>query len=55
MEGKLKLLRDKIAYSTITVAFEARGSTLQTSRPKLPFPWLSELGLPNLLRLEESK
>jgi hypothetical protein len=54
-EGKLKLLRDKIAYSTITVAFEPRGSTLETSRVRLPFPWLSELGLPALLRLEETK
>ncbi|HEY8078464.1 MAG TPA: DUF4349 domain-containing protein, partial [Labilithrix sp.] len=55
MEGKLKLLKDKIAYSTITVAFEPRGSTLQTSRVRLPFPWLSQLGLPQLLQLDEAK
>ena len=47
LEGKLKLLKDKIAFSTITVAFEARGSTIQTTRIKLPFPWLTQLGLPS--------
>lgn len=55
LEGKLKLLRDRVAYSTITVAFQARGAGVQATRVRLPFPWLSELGLPNLLSLEESK
>jgi len=55
LEGKLKLLKDKIAFSTITVAFEARGSTIQATRIKLPFPWLSQLGLPTLLRLSEDR
>ncbi len=55
LEGKLKVLKDKIAYSTITVSFEARGAALQATRVQLPFPWLSELGLANLLRLEESR
>lgn len=55
LEGKLKLLKDKIAYSTITVTFEARGSTIQATRIRLPFPWLEALGLPNLLQLQESK
>ena len=35
-EGKLKLLNDKVAFSTISVSFEPRGSTLQTQRVKLP-------------------
>jgi hypothetical protein len=55
LEGKLKLLKDKIAYSTITVAFEPRGSTIQTTRIKLPFPWLTQLGLPSLLQLSEDR
>lgn len=55
LEGKLKLLKDKIAYSTITVHFEARGSTIQATRVRLPFPWLTQLGLPSLLSLSEVK
>ncbi len=55
LEGKLKLLKDKIAYSTITVAFEPRGSTIQATRIKLPFPWLQQLGLPTLLQLSEDR
>ena len=55
LEGKLKLLKDKIAYSTITVAFEPRGSTIQSTRIKLPFPWLTQLGLPTLLQLTEDR
>lgn len=54
MEGRLKVLRDKIAYSTITVTFEARGSGAVRDMPlRLPFPWLSTLGLPRLLSLQE--
>jgi hypothetical protein len=55
LEGKLKLLKDKIAYSTITVVFEPRGSTIQATRIKLPFPWLTQLGLPTLLQLSEDR
>lgn len=56
MEGKLKLLKDKIAYSTITVVFEGRGAALSgAQKVRLPFPWLGQLGLVNLLRLEEEK
>ena len=55
LEGKLQLLKDKIAFSTITVVFEARGSTIQTTRIKLPFPWLTQLGLPALLHLSEDR
>ena len=52
MEGKLKLLRDRIAFSTITVAFEARGAAAVRDMPlRLPFPWLSNLGLQRLLSL----
>ncbi len=55
LEGKLKLLKDKIAYSTVTVAFEPRGSTIQATRIKLPFAWLTSLGLPTLLQLSEER
>ncbi len=55
LEGKLKLLKDKIAYSTVTVAFEPRGATIQSTRVRLPFPWLGALGLPSLLRLSEER
>lgn len=55
LEGKLKLLKDKIAYSTITVVFEARGSAIQSTRIKLPFQWLRQLGLPTLLQLSEDR
>jgi hypothetical protein len=55
LEGKLKLLKDKIAYSTITVAFEARNSAIPSTRIKLPFPWLQQLGLPTLLQLSEDR
>jgi hypothetical protein len=55
LEGRLKLLKDKIAFSTITVTFDARTSSLKTLPLRLPFPWLATLGLPTLLRLDESK
>jgi hypothetical protein len=50
MEGKLKLLRDKIAFSTITVTFQPVET--QTVRDTtLPFPWLQDLGLSSLLNV----
>ncbi len=55
MEGQMKLLKDKLAYSTITVTYAARGSTIEANKVRLPFPWLSQLGLPSLLRLEDNK
>lgn len=55
LEGKLKLLNDKVAFSTISVTFEARGNAMATQRVRMPFPWLSSLGLPNLLQLSEDK
>ncbi len=54
MEGKLKLLRDRIAYSSITASFEPRGAAAVRDVPlRLPFPWLSGLGLPRLLSLSQ--
>jgi hypothetical protein len=50
MEGRLKLLRDKIAFSTITVTFQPVET--QTVRDTtLPFPWLQDLGLSSLLNV----
>ena len=54
IEGRLKLLKDQIAYSTVTVTFQGRGASALRDMPlRLPFPWLSELGLPRLLNLHE--
>jgi hypothetical protein len=55
LEGHLKLLNDRIAFSTITVNFEPRGMTITTQRVRLPFPWLNTLNLPTLLQLNEEK
>ena len=50
MEGKLKLLRELIAFSTITLNLRAQPQ--DTVRGvELPFPWLRSLGLPGLLSL----
>lgn len=54
IEGRLKLLKDQIAYSTVTVTFQGRGASALRDQPlQLPFAWLSELGLPRLLNLHE--
>lgn len=50
MEGKLKVLRELIAFSTITLRLQAQPKH-QVPNVNLPFPWLRELGLPNLLRM----
>jgi hypothetical protein len=53
IEGKLKLFRHRVAYSTLNVAFQARGATVETRPLRLPFSWLDQLGLPHLLQLED--
>src|SRR5262249_45522423 len=55
MEGRLNLLKAKIASSPIPVTFDARPAALKTLPMRLPFPWLGSLGLPTLLRLNEQK
>jgi hypothetical protein len=55
LEGKLKLLRHRVAFSTINVSFRPRGVAIQTRPTRLPFPWLEELGLRNLMQLEEGR
>ncbi len=51
IEGKLKYLRELIAFSTITVRFQAQPTETVESNVRLPFPWLNRLGLSNLLNL----
>lgn len=50
MEGKLKLLKELIAFSTITLRVHSRRQD-KIRGVTLPFPWLRELGLPKLLSM----
>jgi hypothetical protein len=51
LKGKLKLMSELAAFSTITVNFQARSVEHVSSEHPLPFDWLKELGLSNLLAL----
>ena len=52
LEGKLKYLRDRAQYSTITVSFQAKQSdTVKASAVRIPVEWLDQLGLGRLLNL----
>jgi hypothetical protein len=51
LEGKLKLLRDRIAFSTITVTFERTEPQRVRSQALLPFPWMRTMGLAPLLQV----
>lgn len=54
MEGKLKLLRDQIAFSTVTVTFAPLAAQQVRDTSLLaPFPWLQELGLQPLLDVHQ--
>lgn len=53
LEGKLKHLRDKIAFSTISVQYAPKSSAIAQTRFALPFPWVQTLGLSELVRLSE--
>lgn len=52
MRGRLRLLSELVAYSTITVSASQKRVVAETPRATLPFPWLQDLGLHNLMRLE---
>ncbi|HEX6274984.1 MAG TPA: DUF4349 domain-containing protein [Polyangiaceae bacterium] len=52
LKGKLRLLSELVAFSTITVNFRARPRDQVGSETRLPFPWLNELGLVPLMNLE---
>jgi hypothetical protein len=51
LSGKLKLLRDRIAFSTITVTFERTEPQKLRSQALLPFPWMRTMGLAPLLQV----
>ncbi len=51
IEGRIKLLRDRAAFSTITVSFQAKPVESVSSKVRLPAPWLYNLGLTRLLTL----
>jgi hypothetical protein len=51
LNGKLKLLRDRIAFSTITVTFERTEPQRVRSKALLPFPWMRTMGLAPLLQV----
>lgn len=55
LEGRMKVLKDRVAFSTITVTFAPRGSRIEVTRARLPFPWLGALNLASLLSLSEEK
>src|SRR5262249_33276670 len=52
LKGKLRLLSELIAFSTITVNFQARPQDAVAPDVLLPFDWLGGLGLPSLMNLE---
>ncbi|MDX2053602.1 MAG: DUF4349 domain-containing protein [Polyangiaceae bacterium] len=52
LKGKLALLGELIQYSTLEVRFQPRPVERLNRTVQLPFPWLRNLGLTNLLRLE---
>lgn len=51
IKGRLKLLKELVTFSTVTVRFEARPVEHIDSKVQLPFPWLKQLGLGELLSL----
>jgi len=53
IRGQLADLQGRISFSTITVQFQPirEESQVPRERFRLPFPWLEQLGLPNLMRL----
>jgi hypothetical protein len=51
LKGRLKVLGELVAFSTITVNFQPRAVDRVNSGVALPFEWLHELGLNRLLSL----
>lgn len=51
LEGKLKYLRDRVSFSTITVSFQAKQSDTVKPSVRIPVDWLNQLGLGRLLNL----
>jgi hypothetical protein len=52
LEGRLRYLRERAQFSTISVTFAARPrEVVARDAFRLPFPWLDQLGLARLLEL----
>ncbi|RYE76609.1 MAG: DUF4349 domain-containing protein, partial [Myxococcales bacterium] len=51
LEGRLKYLRDRAAFSTLTVSFANRRTDSPPPSVRLPFSWLRVGGLSQLLSL----
>lgn len=51
MEGRLKYLRDRAAFSTITISFDSQKLIKPPPTVHLPFPWLTRPNLSRLLSL----
>ncbi len=51
LKGRLKLLSELLAFSTITLEFQPRATENVERSVNLPFPWLQQLGLGHLLSL----
>jgi hypothetical protein len=53
MSGQLRVIQDRVSFSTITVRFQPVRVDEEVPRERfyLPFPWLNELGLQNLMRM----
>jgi hypothetical protein len=51
IEGRLKVMRDKVGYSSITVSFQANAPSPVRTTAILPFPWLDTMGLEPLLNV----
>jgi Domain of unknown function (DUF4349) len=51
METRLKFLRDRAMFSTITVRLEAKRSDMVGTRVRIPANWLDQMGLGRLLSL----
>jgi len=51
IRGKIRLMSELVAFSTITVTFRPAATEQVNSKFKLPFPWLEDLGLSRLMTL----
>jgi len=52
LEGRMKYLKDRAAYSTITVTFQPKATETLSQTPfRMPGKWLNQLGLGRLLSL----
>ncbi len=52
LKGRQRYLADQVALSTVTVNFRPLASVAPDTRVRLPFSWLTQLGLRNLLTLD---